>query len=222
MHEGKYNIATLNQQYDKNGKPLYIRFYEDDNGIAHKDIILESEFNALSKEEKEKCRLYFDYDQMPFQGMLQASLKFAKAVLTWNQEDINKMWSNPTTRAMLKLCFNDMWVTLFMLMIVNTIFGQSADVENPGVNWEKVRLAMRDKGPMENLAYAVLTGAMQDSQLNNILGQFGQDPPLISNAQRLIKSTTNLMFGKSNIAYWVTQNVGMFRDFQGIAKTLND
>lgn len=123
---------------------------------------------------------------------------------------------------MLKLCFNDMWVTLFMLMIVNTIFGQSADVENPGVNWEKVRLAMRDKGPMENLAYAVLTGAMQDSQLNNILGQFGQDPPLISNAQRLIKSTTNLMFGKSNIAYWVTQNVGMFRDFQGIAKTLND
>ena len=123
---------------------------------------------------------------------------------------------------MLKLCFNDMWVTLFMLMIVNTIFGQSEDVENPGVNWEKVRLAMKDKGPMENLAYAVLTGAMQDSQLNNILGQFGQDPPLISNAQRLIKSTTNLMFGKSSTAYWVTQNVGMLRDFQGIAKTLND
>lgn len=82
MHEGKYNIATLKQQFDKNGKPLYVYFYEDENGLAHKNIILESEYNNLSEDEKQKCKLYFDYDQLPFQGMLQANLKFMKAVLT--------------------------------------------------------------------------------------------------------------------------------------------
>lgn len=201
MHEGKYNIAILRQQFDKNGKPLYAYFNEDENGLAHRNIILESEYNNLSEEEKKKCRLYFDYDQLPFQGMLQANLKFMKAVLTWNQEDINKLWKDPTTRAMLKLSLNDMWINMFVLMLINTIFGSSADVENPALNPAKVRTAMANKGPLESLAYNVLAGALQDSQLTNILGSFAQDPPLISNMQRLIKSTGSLMFGKSNVSY---------------------
>lgn len=94
-----------------------------------------------------------------------------------------------------------MWITMFMLMLVNTIFGNTADVENPALNPSKVRTAMGNKGPLESLSYNVLAGALQDSQLTNILGSFAQDPPLVSNMQRLIKTTGNMMFGKSNVTY---------------------
>lgn len=90
MHSGKYNIAELKQQFDENGNALYLKFYEDENG-AHKDIILESEYNALSDEDKKTCRLYYDYDGLPMQGMLQASTQVYKSILTLDQEKLNEL-----------------------------------------------------------------------------------------------------------------------------------
>ena len=73
MHEGIYNTAELIQQFDDNGNPLYVRFYEDETGAAHKEVLLQNEYEALSDEEKTKVRLYYDYTGLPMEGMLQES-----------------------------------------------------------------------------------------------------------------------------------------------------
>ena len=44
MHEGIYNTAELVQQFDDNGNPLYVRFYEDETGAAHKEVLLQNEY----------------------------------------------------------------------------------------------------------------------------------------------------------------------------------
>lgn len=108
MHEGKYNIATLEQQYDENGNEMYVKFYEDENGAPHKDVILKGEYENLSEEEKKRCRLYFDYNSLPLQGMLQESLKMYKKILTLDTEGIKELWKDPTTRAMFRLQLHDL------------------------------------------------------------------------------------------------------------------
>lgn len=73
MHEGVYNTEQLQQQFDNNGKPLYVKYGYDENNEPYKDVLLESEYNNLSDEDKKSCRLYYDYTGMPMQGMLQES-----------------------------------------------------------------------------------------------------------------------------------------------------
>ena len=47
-----------------------------------KDILLKNEYEALSEEEKQTCRLFYDYEGLPMQGMLQESFNFLKNILT--------------------------------------------------------------------------------------------------------------------------------------------
>lgn len=91
MKEGIYNVATLEQQYDENGNELYVKFYEDEDGVPHKDLITKHEYNAMSEDEKKTCRLYFDYSGLPMQGMLQESCKVYKSLLTMDREKLKKV-----------------------------------------------------------------------------------------------------------------------------------
>ena len=52
MHEGVYNTEQLQQQFDNNGKPLYVKYGYDENNEPYKDVLLESEYNNLSDEDK--------------------------------------------------------------------------------------------------------------------------------------------------------------------------
>ena len=219
MHEGKYNIAQLEQQYDDEGNPLYVGFYEDPDGTPHKDVILQSEYNNLDDTEKQKYRLYFDYSGLPMQGMLQESVKVWKSLLSFNQEKINEVWSDPTTRAMFKLQLHDLWLMMFMTALVTFIFGEITDTNEP-LNAKKVSAAVRKMGPVENLTYNVITGSMADSQLGNIIASFGDKPPTIGSLQRFGSSSMKVILGDASIAEWLTRNVGMLRDFQGLATDL--
>lgn len=221
MHEGKYNIAELKQQFDENGNPLYLKFYEDETGAAHKDVVLESEYNAMSDEDKAKCKLYYDYEGLPMQGMLQESIKVYKSILGLSEEKFSEIWKDPTTRAMFKLQIHDMWIMAFLSFLVNLIFGSAEDVDNPA-DPAAVYKAVKKMGPIENLAYNVITGSMADSQLPNIINAFTDKPPVLSALKRFANTSMNMITGDCNVTYWLTQNVGALRDFQGMVDTMNN
>lgn len=221
MHEGQYNVATLEQQYDENGNEMYVKFYEDAEGRAHKDIILKSEYEALNDDEKKTCRLYYDYSGLPMQGMLQESLKVYKSLITMDRQKLKELWSDPTTRAMFKLQLHDLWLMAFLTMLVTLIFGDAEGVDEP-LNPIKVRAAVKKAGPIENFAYNIITGSMADSQLGNILSSFTDKPPMISALKRFGTSSMKMITGNASIAWWLTKNIGILSDFQGMAEVYNN
>lgn len=91
MTKGVYNTAKLEQQFDKDGNPLYVKYYWDEENKPHKDVILESEYKDLSDDEKKTCRLFYDYTGMPMQGILQESAKVYKAALSMSPEKLKKV-----------------------------------------------------------------------------------------------------------------------------------
>ena len=222
IHEGQYNVANLTQIKDANGDEMYIKFYEDEDGTPHKDILLKGEYEALSEEEKKTCRLYYDYEGLPLQGMLQESTKVWKGLvsLIWDKDGAKKLkeiWKDPTTRTMFKLQLNDLWICAFLTGLVTFLFGLGEDVNEP-LNPNKVRAAMKKAGPMESFAYNVISGSLADSQLFNVLGGFTGDPPMITALTRFGTSTWKLMTGDTNLAGWMTRNIGAIGDFQGMAE----
>lgn len=91
MHEGVYNTEQLQQQFDNNGKPLYVKYGYDENKEPYKDILLESEYNNLSDEDKKSCRLYYDYTGIPMQGMLQETWKFIYSLFKLDSEKLKEL-----------------------------------------------------------------------------------------------------------------------------------
>ena len=224
MHEGEYNVANLTQMKDADGNEMYIKFYEDEDGRPHKDILLKQDYENLSEEEKAKCRLYYDYEGLPLQGMLQESCKVYKSVLglmkPGGKEKLKEIWSDPTTRTMFKLQLNDLWLCAMLTFLVNILFGLGEDVDEPWKS-KKVREAVRKAGPVENFTYSVITGSLADSQLQNVLGAFTDDPPTITAVTKFCKTSMGLMTGDMSFAYWLTRNIGAIGDFQGMAEAYN-
>lgn len=167
------------------------------------------------------CRLQFDYTRLPLQGMLQETLSVIHKVLTMDTEGLKKIWEDPITRAQFKLQLNDMWVMMFLSLLVTFIFGKSLDVDKP-FNSAEVYKEVKKMGPLKNLTYNVLSGALTDSQLQNILGSFTSKPPILSSAQRFISSSANVLTGDISMVNWMTKNFGVIRDFEGIAETMDD
>jgi hypothetical protein len=71
-------------------------------------------------------------------------------------------------------------------------------------------------GPAEQLAYNVIWGSLQDSQFHNILGNFAQSPPLWNQVTKFGTSTWQVVTGKHSVPYLFTNNIGAFRNFQGL------
>ena len=222
MHEGVYNTEQLQQQFDNNGKPLYVKYGYDENNEPYKDVLLESEYNNLSDEDKKSCRLYYDYTGMPMQGMLQESWKFISALYKLDSEKLKKLWNDPTSRIMFQLAMHDTFFMGLMIFLTNIIFGNIEDVKNPVINPSKVYQAVKKTGPIENLVYNVINGSMSDFMFTNIINSFTDKPPVISAANRFITSSMNLITGNSSITNWLTKNIGMLRDFEGLTDQINN
>lgn len=220
MHEGVYNIAQMEQQFDDKGNPMYVRFYEDEDGAPHKDILLMGEYESLPDDQKAKCQLYYDYTGLPLQGMLQESFKVVKTALSFDQKKLNEVWSDPTTRSMFWLQLHDLWFMAFMTLIINMILSNWLEIDNPKLlNNSKFRSQLRAKAnPLEGFTYDVITGSLADSQLPNILNSFTDRPPMITAVQRFVKSSYDVIIGDQNLAYWATRNFGALRDFESLVK----
>lgn len=98
MTEGVYNTETIRQQFDVNGDELYeiIRYRDKDKngnpvGRPYRDIISKREYEALDENEKPHARLYYDYEGIPMEGMLNETLNMVNYIKNadWQQlEDI--------------------------------------------------------------------------------------------------------------------------------------
>ena len=160
--------------------------------------------------------MYYDYEGIPLNGLLQESWRFLKDIGTMNQEDLNELWNDPTHRGLLMLALHDQFVMMLMTLLVTFLTGTMADVNEP-LNESKVRNAVRNMGPVEQLTYNVVWGSLQDSQFHNILGNFAQNPPMVTQVSKFLKSSWQVIAGDHELPYALTQNVGMIRNFQGIA-----
>lgn len=225
---GIYSTETIKQQKDPFGNDLYelIRYDEyDDNGepmgMPHRDILSKEEYEALDPKDKANARLYFDYEGIPMEGMLQEQLYMLKSLATMNVgEFVKTMKEDPIKRGYWLLGMHDMWVMMLMEFLVTFVFGSIFEVEHKdGKRYKaEVRQAMRKVDPGSQLLYNVLIGSFADSQFPNVIGSFTDKPPVLMAAQRFGRSSWNLITDDHNLGYFLTQNFGALRDFQGIAK----
>ena len=123
---------------------------------------------------------------------------------------------------MFQLAIHDTFFIGLMIFLTNLIFGNIEDVKNPGINPSKVYQAVKKTGPVENLVYNVINGSMSDFMFTNIINSFTDKPPVISAVNRFVTSSTNLITGNSSITNWLTKNIGMLRDFEGLTDQINN
>lgn len=215
MPKGVHNTELLKQQLDvETGEELYqVITYDEDNN-PHRKIKRKSE---LSEEEinNNNARLYYDYDGIPMNGILWETGKFVKSILTWDQETLNQIWNDPVERGYLLLGLHDEFIMMLLALLVTFLTGEFAGVNEP-LDQQKVRNAVKRMGPAEQLVYNVIWGSTQDSQFQNILGQFAQNPPLITQLQRFAKSNWQVITGQHSVPYLFTNNIGMVRNFNGL------
>ena len=155
MSEGTHNTDLLKQQFDpETGEELYqVITYDEDNNphrkIKRKSELTEEEINSNN------ARLYYDYEGIPMNGLLWESGHFMKALLSFDQEKINEIWNNPTERGYLLLALHDQFIMGLLTLLVTFITGEFADVDKP-LDGNKVRQAVKNMGPGEQLAYNVI------------------------------------------------------------------
>lgn len=214
MPQGVHNTELLTQQFDpETHEELYQIIEWDEDKRPHRNIVKKSD---LTEEQAKTATLYYDYEGIPLNGLLQESWRFLKDVATMNQEDLNEMWNDPTHRGLLMLALHDQFVMMLMTLLVTFLTGTLADVDEP-LNEAKVRSAVRNRGPIDQLTYNVIWGSLQDSQFHNILGNFAQNPPMVTQISKFLKSSWQVIAGDHDLPYALTQNVGMIRNFQGMA-----
>ena len=215
MSAGMHNTELLKQQFDpQNGEELYQVIEYDDEKQPHRKIKRKSE---LTQEEidSNNARLYYDYEGIPMNGLLWESAHFVKTVLTWDQEELDRIWNDPVERGYLLLALHDQFIMMLLTLLVTFITGEFADVDEP-LNAQKVRNAVKMMGPTEQLAYNVVWGSLKDSQFQNILGNFAQNPPVVTQVQRFVTSNWQVITRKHTIPYAFTSNIGAIRNFQGL------
>lgn len=221
MAKGIHNTELLKQQFDpETGEELYqVITYDEDNN-PHRKIKRKSE---VTQEEidNNNARVYYDYEGIPMNGILWESATFMKHLLTLDGEKLKEMWNNPVDRGYLLIGLHDQFIMMLLAFIVTFITGEFADVDEP-TNPAKVRAAIRKMGPVEQLTYNVLWGSTQDSQINNIIGNFTQNPPLITQIQRFGTSCWQAVTGTHSIPYIFTNNIGAIRNFNGLVLTAED
>lgn len=227
MTGGVYNTETIQQQKDPFGNNLYelIRYddYDKDGkpiGMPHRDILSESEYNELSEEDKRNAKLYFDYSGIPMEGMIQEQLSFGKYLMSLDEEGLKDLWNDPIRRGYFLLGMHDWWIMMLMSFLTTFVLGNIFNIEKKdGELYTKtVVKQVRDIDPGSQLLYNVLVGSMADSQLPNLVSSFTDKPPVIGAVSKFATSSFKLMTGDSNLGYYLTQNLGIARDFQGIAK----
>lgn len=221
MPKGIHNTELLKQQFDpETGEELYQVITYDEDEKPHRKIKRKSE---LTQEEidSNNARVYYDYEGIPMNGILWESASFLKSLLTMDGEKLKEMWNNPVDRGYLLIGLHDQFIMMLLAFIVTFITGEFADIDEP-LDTSKVRAAVKKMGPIEQLTYNVLWGATQDSQFNNIIGSFAQNPPLITQVQKFGTSAWQVVTGTHSIPYLFTNNIGAFRNFQGLVTTAED
>lgn len=217
MPQGVHNSEMLKQQFDpETGEELYQIIEEDEDGNPHRKIVRKSQ---LTQEQlnKDQARVYYDYEGIPMNGLLAEQVRFFKDIATMNFADMKALWENPQDRGFFLIGLHDQWLMMLLAFLVTFITGEFADVNEP-LDPSKVRAAVKKMGPTEQLAFNVIWGSTQDSQFQNIVGAFTQNPPMVTQVTRFLNSSWQVMSGTHTIPYALTQNFGAIRNFQGIVK----
>jgi len=226
MPEGVYNTETLKQQFDPvTNEALYMIINEDEDGV-HRDIVRESKLKDLSEEQRNNVLLYYDYEGIPMQGLLQEMWQFTKDIMSFDRETWNKLWEDPTRRGYIYLAIHDQFILALLMFLITALFGEGVDAKNP-LNIAEVGRKVRDMGPLTQVAYNVLQGSTMDAQFlalsgqGGVIGNLATNPPMLTAVQRFVKTNWNMITGKSSLPYVASQNIGAIRSFQGVLKEFN-
>lgn len=217
ISQGIQNSEMLKQQFDpETGEELYMIIEYDDKNIPHRKILRKSQ---LTEEQlnSEDTRVYYDYEGIPMNSLFAEQWRFFKDIATMNINDLKELWNNPTDRGFFLIGLHDQWIMMLLAFLVTFLTGEFADVDEP-LDQSKVRAAVKRMGPVEQLAFNVIWGSTQDSQIQNIVGSFMQNPPMYTQLVRFTNSTWQVLTGSHSVPYALTQNFGAIRNFQGIVQ----
>lgn len=220
MGQGVFSTERMVEAVDEvSGEKIYQKFYEDESGTPRREFLLESEYKALSPEEQQSCRQYFEYSGQPMEGMIRTMWQFGRSLATMDQDKLKELWNDPYKRALFKTAIWDEFLLGLIGMFITFCFGSGLDVDKP-LNASKVYQACKDVGPSMQYMYNVLTGSQQDATIQGIIYNMTQIPASISSAKRLYKSSIDVFTGKNNPLQLITKNFGAARDFDPVIADL--
>lgn len=232
MQEGKYETPRMVPILDEEGNNMYVKYDLDtsnnEDGIPIRSIISKEEYDDLTEDEKAKYNIYYDYDCVPMESLTYGMIDFVKACKnaagTLSAEPLDKFFEDPQNKAVVKMALTDMALMAFLCQLIAWL------VKSITGSDEKATIANMRKevkgDPFAYTAYNVVTGALQDAEPTQIIGQwFGAakgEIPFVTSAERFATSSFKVITGQSTIPYYITQNVGLAKPLQGWAKQYTD
>lgn len=115
-------------------------------------------------------------------------------------------WKNPMHRGLLTLFLMDFFVTAFLMMLVNWIYGE--DKINPRSH------SMKNEGWWKRWTYSVLMGSFQDGNILNLVSQIDSlDPPVIQTLHDWFSDLGSIITGEESFGHAIVDNFGMTREF---------
>lgn len=219
MKPGVYNTEHLKQQYDEeSGEELWlITEYpnEDNSGMPSRRIVKKSEVK-----DSDLAQPYITWQGDPMEGILQGMWSFVKAICSGDKEKLDQLWKDPKKRADLILGFHDIAFMSLIAFLIKLLFVNIIGEDD----LSKVAKSIRDEGWLTQTSYNILYGSVQDFPVWKPISQMTLDlnPPMWGAAERLVKSSVNVITGDASLAYAITQNVGAVREFQGYVKKLQE
>ena len=213
---GIYNGEEPKLQKTEDGEEIWYWYdSEEDGDEIKRNISRKSEVPEEAKKKGLAAPLY-QFEGNPMEGIFFSILRFTKALMTWDKEKIQEVWSDPLLRKNFKLGIWDMFVSSMFVLLIRILFGLITD--------EDLTKNLTSQNWITQWTYGVLTGSTQDGQIHQILGSMFTDlnPPLVGQLQRFAESTWGVITGDDNIAYAITRNIGAVREFSGFAKQLTE
>lgn len=211
------NVVEYTQQYDSEGRPIWEVFNTPEEtertGQVRKFLVEgkpedEAELNQAKKEGR--ATPYKILWGKTLEGTLVQTLEFAKALLTANQEDLDKMWKDPIMRGRLTLFMMDNFGMMLLALLIKLMYGEETVDNMKNMEW------------FTRWSYGAMMGAVQDGPIIQVIDGLVGDltPPSIGIIQRSITDWGSVLTGNKNAFYAILNSFGATRELTSIANSL--
>lgn len=185
--EQLYDVTTNDQEYASSGQALKRLKYSE---VSREDLL------------SGRAKPVIDYTGAFMEGVFKTWIRIPGIVMRWNQEELNKYWSQPHVRANI---LGSLWDNLFMLMmllLITQMYGTETISDMDEQSW------------LTQWSYGVITGIARNGLIWEVANSIYGDgtPPMVSSLKRYYNTIQSVLFGDTNILYALTDTFGATRE----------
>lgn len=197
------NRLIPTQQYDENGKKLYlvIRREGESKEIGDQMMIMREGDEGLEEAINEgRATLYILPTANPIEGTIVQTLSLAKALINGDQETLDRIWKDPINRGRIWLFMLDNIGLAMMALLIKLIYG-----EDGNDTW------------LKKWSYTVLMGATEDGPIWKIAKNlYSTEAPALGIIKKMARNTGELFYGGSRAFDAAVRMAGATSELAGL------